>query len=130
VALIVASLPSQMKLIDAHQSDHPDDDQVEGDDIVQQSGHDEDQDPGDQDHQRPNAYSDAHPHMPRASGTAALHPGATAARDEEDHCEDDADDEKNPRDIRGNAGDSSEAEHRSDERDHQKYCSPIKHIAS
>jgi hypothetical protein len=86
-----------MELIDAHQPDHPDDDQVEGDDIVQQS---------------------------------ALHPGATAARNEEDHCEDDADDEKNPRDVRGNAGNSSESEHRSDERDYQKYCSPIKHIAS
>lgn len=51
---------SEAKISGAEESDHPDDDQVNRDDIVQQPGHDKNEDPGDQRYQGAKAQGDVH----------------------------------------------------------------------
>ena len=51
---------SEAKLVGAEESNQPDDDQVEGDDIVQQAGNDKNENPGDQRYQGSKTQGDIH----------------------------------------------------------------------
>src|SRR6187549_503128 len=107
---LIALLRSETKLVYPDDADDPDDDQVERDDVIQQPRHDQDQDPGDQGHERSDAQGNAHGCLllPAARRGAALEAWTAAAENEEHDREDQADDEQDPCDLRRNAGDSAE----------------------